>query len=195
MLNAQSVPQNVPAWVIELDRKGTAYHEAGHFVAARHFKIPVSARFWPEDDPKTGHKVFRGEMQFLGYTPLSPFRRAVICWAGPVAEQLVANAVADIPMARLLPEHVGTLSLSAFREQLEDIMDYLLDQMEEDISETDWQGIRGHPCMFRTLKTAANIIIKRYGEVEWVAQAFLGERVGYKRYVEWVGGRRPTQVL
>ena len=61
-----------------------AFHEAGRFIAAKHFKVAEVSGL---------HPLAKGA-RFAGktiYSPTSPFNEAVIGWAGALAEMVFAH--------------------------------------------------------------------------------------------------------
>jgi hypothetical protein len=73
------------------DRRQAAVHEAGHYVVAWHFRIPVSTWITPNDtsDPRaTRTWLGRAQIQLVGKRRLSAIRQAMIGVAGAVAEDV-----------------------------------------------------------------------------------------------------------
>ena len=60
----------------------TAWHEAAHYTAARHYRLRAEARLWLAD-PASDELVLRGT---TSYRATSKFRTAVIGCAGLVAD-------------------------------------------------------------------------------------------------------------
>jgi hypothetical protein len=76
----------------------TAYHEAGHYVTARHFGIPVSACLWPvhRDRPRGGtFKTWKGQCDTQGRVLLSPHQQRIHCVAGAIAQIAWQNKTAE----------------------------------------------------------------------------------------------------
>lgn len=77
--------------VLDMDREWAAYHEAGHFVAARHFSaFSVESRIWEtQEGPSCEDNGVVGTTEFFAMRGASDFRFAVVAWAGCLAEELV----------------------------------------------------------------------------------------------------------
>jgi hypothetical protein len=72
------------------DLREKAFHEAGHFLAAKHFKLQAHVEVVDTGEaPTLESGSFEGTMTINLAT--TPFRSAVIAWAGPLAEALAAQ--------------------------------------------------------------------------------------------------------
>jgi len=82
--------------VVAHDLYNAALHEAGHYLVARHLQVGAKASIWP-----TGHMPTRRRSAFVGVTrlgPLSLYARAVISWAGVLAEWFM-DKPQDFPLS------------------------------------------------------------------------------------------------
>lgn len=69
------------------DLYSTALHEAGHYVVACHLKVTAAARVWPTGaKPTRKRSAFAGVTTFEGPTSTINQNRALIAWAGVLAE-------------------------------------------------------------------------------------------------------------
>jgi hypothetical protein len=149
-------PQSSAAAALRADDlRRAAYHEAGHVIAARHFELNAWADVFP-----TGTKKPMEEKHFIGRTchqRTTPFRAAVIGWAGLIAT--------DIPTD---PE-----ALTDFGVDI--VFDYTMDMidLEDEMSATDRASILGHPQVWRACRTAGAILARRIKEVELEAQSLM----------------------
>lgn len=116
----------------EKDLEFTCRHEAGHMVVAEHFGLRAWARVSYEGEPTFEKRVCIGLTCFQRATA---FRRAVIAWGGLVGEK---------------PGNEMSISHGNWEEYLDD-----------NHSETDLVGIRGHFQPYRALRLAQSILIKR----------------------------------
>jgi hypothetical protein len=132
----------------ERDLRTSSYHEAGHLIAARHFGLVSWAEVFP-----SGTKKPMGEKHFIGtthYNHTTPFRAAVIGWAGLISEDI--------------PDNAKALTSDVVRA----LFDYTMDMidMEDEISPTDRACILGHRQTRRACKTAGAILARRRREVD-----------------------------
>jgi hypothetical protein len=137
------------------DLRRAAYHEAGHVIAARHFKLYAWADVFP-----TGTKKPREEKTFIGRTyhqHTTPFREAVIGWAGLIAT--------DIPTD---PEALTDWGVDI-------VFDYTMTMidLEDEMSATDRASILGHPQLWRACRTAGAILARRIKEVGLEAESLM----------------------
>ena len=75
-----------------------AYHEAGHYVIARHFGVPVTACLWPvhRERPRGGtFKIWKGQCDAQGVSLLSPHQERIHCVAGAIAQIAWQEKTAD----------------------------------------------------------------------------------------------------
>jgi len=150
----KTTPPSPPAlWAS--DKARAAFHEAGHWVVARHFGAAGSCWIIERGTPTKENKAFTGQTEFKVKT--TPFREAVIGWAGDLGE-----AAYDEDLNRCK-------DLDRWREEVEMreddmIWDYCEDYeaRPDELSATDIESINGHPWKRRTFKTAIEIIAKRF---------------------------------
>ncbi|MCX6923422.1 MAG: hypothetical protein NT154_09480 [Verrucomicrobia bacterium] len=135
------------------DKWQTACHEAGHYVAAKHFAVHERAYIQRVGKATLGNKAYIGKTE---YRQTTPFREAVIGWAG-----LIATDLADMRLAEWRALDAG--------EHFQDKCDVLLD----DLSATDIAGIESHSAQWRTFKTAWGILMKRRGEFAGIVKQLM----------------------
>jgi hypothetical protein len=158
------------------DRRIAAFHEAGHFVVAKHFKArDVDSTIWEAEEAVTltDHK-FRGHTKILAMPGAVTFRLAVVAWAGCLAETL-----ADRPFEQWQPD---------------DLLWCFEDQDDLGLSDTDKREIDAYQMRWRSFKTAAGILIKRRSELQKVARdlqelGFVAARQG--KYITHRAGVNP----
>jgi hypothetical protein len=100
-------------------------------------------------------RAFTGLVQT--WTPTTAFRRAVICWAGPLAEAAIGEGV---PFIQCL-EDPGSV---------EWLQEWIGDGTA---MSSDRAGMFGHSQVNRAARTAAAILVKRCTEVEFTAQLLM----------------------
>ena len=139
---------------LESDLKQAAIHEAAHLVVARHFGITGEATLWQaRRRPTYAKKTFLGN--FFHCQLNTPFRRAVIGWAGPLADDF-EDASMDVE--------------AWWMNRIEDIK-----AGDECYSATDRTSMLCHPQVWRTCKTSHGILLKRYKEWEQAARRLIYE--------------------
>ena len=139
-------------WLANEDRRIAAFHEAGHFVVAKHFKAhAVVSRIWEAKEAVTlADCKFRGNTKIHKRPGAVTFRLAVVAWAGGLAETL-----ADQPFEQW---------------QLDDLLGCWENQDDLGLSDTDNREIDAHQRRWRSFKTAAEILFKRRAELLRVAR-------------------------
>lgn len=140
-LNAVTA-EEILAW----DKRRSAFHEAGHCIAAQHFGLRWTARVVRVPHPATDEKTYVGQTH---YQHTTKSRRAIIAWSGLIAEYL-----ADKPVADWITEEM---------EVFEDVT------FPNEYSATDCEGIDGDGQRRRSLKTAWHIVTTRSYEVARIA--------------------------
>jgi hypothetical protein len=128
----------------QLDRRTSAFHEAGHYLIAEHFGLPAfcGIKRIGEPTPEAGAFVGRTLYSTEG---LTRFRLAVIGWAGRIAECF------------------------ATEDGLEEL-DYHYDDLEL-TSATDHAAVNsGTPFCWRAFKTARQILENKRERLELIAQ-------------------------
>jgi hypothetical protein len=140
------------------DKRLAAFHEAGHCVAAQHFGLACDAYILRIGEPTLENKAYVGR---TSYQRTTPFRKAVIGWAGLIVEYLAHESpINDWPNACV-----------------EDFADYE-DSVPDDHSATDNEALNAHPQRWRAMKLAWRIIIEHRHEVAGIAEALL---IRYRR--------------
>jgi hypothetical protein len=83
--------------LLAMDRKWLVFHEAGHFVVARHFKAAVvESRIWEtEAGPTARDNGIVGVTEYRLLRRFSPLMVAAFGWAGGLAEQLAQQTFED----------------------------------------------------------------------------------------------------
>jgi hypothetical protein len=137
------------------DKHGAAFHEAGHCIAAIHFKLQADAYILRVRDPSFEQPAYAGA---TFHHRTTPFRRAVIGWAGPIAQSLHKVPLADWPV-----------------ESFEDFQDYMESGGIEEQGQTDNEAMTGHPQQRRALKCAWNIIVSKRDMVARIADRLMRE--------------------
>lgn len=132
------------------DKRNAAFHEAGHYIAAKHFGLFSFACLYRVPNPTEHERTYRGRTT---YQRTTPFREAVIGWSGPIAEYLADSDLETWPDEDL--------------ETFEDCHCY------EQYSATDEQAMHAHPQRWRAIKTAWRIVVTRRVEVVAAANAML----------------------
>jgi hypothetical protein len=138
--------------LLEMDLKMTAFHEAGHFAVGMHFKAhTVQSSIWKTQEGATLKEAgFVGHTEVIAMPGAVRFRRAVLGWAGALAETLCDQPVAN------------------WRQ--DDLTELWEVRKELHTSPTDSNYIDAHPMRWRSFKTAADIIFRRRFELETVAR-------------------------
>lgn len=131
------------------DCKRASLHEASHAIVAFHFGVPSSVSIWAATEVFNlySEKSVHGQTGFLGY--LTPYRQSVVGWAGEV------SGVFD-------ESEAGDAAWETFE-------DYISGDLSETMSATDLYCIRSTPFLWRACKNAADILQKRWEEVQAVA--------------------------
>lgn len=136
-------------------RRYAAFHEAGHAIAAWHFGIYC----WPEIARRgrsaDGFSSWGGRAHVDEYHPsCTPFRRAIITWAGLIAGWLAT----------------GGMKRADLRSDYLFWMDWVQDNVD-DIEGTDTEWLRGTGYIYRRrpARIAARVLDSRYGELRQVA--------------------------
>lgn len=142
--------------VIEL-----CWHEAGHLVACRHFRLKAKAVVWSDKSSQalsvSGH---------VEHNPTTPLKTAIIAWAGPLAEFVFHAAEHNPDQARylLFNEHHWCLELADWIRHNTDA-----------ISESDRAGIFGHRQQLRAVRIALRLLARRLGAVRSEADRLYAE--------------------
>ena len=133
------------------DKRKSAYHEAGHFVVADHFRLAAFCYIKYRGTPTIEEKSFTGQTMWL---PTTPFRTAVIGWAGVLGEAAAHDE-----------------DLDSWKDGCDGIWDlYNPEDPAEEMSATDLSAINGHPSKPRAFNTAVQIIEKRFVLLQEVAE-------------------------
>ena len=144
------------------DLKEAAYHEAGHYIVAEYYKLEgIRAKIFKTIGGGIDNRFYRGQCGYhvLSLARLTPYKRAVMSWAGIVAEGLAENWI----------------TLDEWRETLEDV--YYCHEGGDDMSPSDWAGIEGYPNIYRTFNASCRIIEKRYERLLEVAFLLMDEAI------------------
>lgn len=133
------------------DKHHSALHEAAHCVVAEHFDFGWSARIWRVGPITKENKSWVGRTVHTGFLD-EPFhfRSACVCWAGALVDELVED-----------PSDWMGAAIATFENHHYEGM--------TNVSPTDLDGINGHPMRWRTCKTAAHILYKRYDRLMQLA--------------------------
>jgi hypothetical protein len=137
----------------EADRCETAYHEAGHFIVAKHFGLAVYSHLTDCGEPTDEKTSFTGQTVF-GRTTL--FRAAVIGWAGVLGEDMTGKLHDD------------------WHENVDSIWD---SHFPDDLSNTDLAAVNGHRMKRRAFNTAVRILSKNFNQVQAVASNLIAKGV------------------
>ena len=140
--------------IAKSDLREAAFHEAGHFIVARHYRVSGDAMVFSTGKGSLSAKFYRGQYRILRKPDnLSPYKRAVIAWAGPVAERLADE------------------DLDTWNEGLQELY-YNLEMMVEE-SASDQRLIDGWPDTWRTFHRAATIIERCHDELNQIARMLM----------------------
>ncbi len=144
----------------------TAIHEAGHAIAAGHFKIPALPEILDEGRSVATQTTFPDSAGLCSYDEgrIPPLQFAVICWAGQLAQCLFAEpppwAPAYKPSALLLKDWFGAMMV----------------QIKE-FSPTDRQGILAcYKQAWRACSTSFRIIKKNKRRIVRLAKVLTAGR-------------------
>ena len=137
------------------DKESVAKHEAAHATVAQHFAVGWEAKLIHCGKASAGLLAWRGEVWFDAYPHRTPFQSSCIGWAGTLFEGLenAGGALDAESLACDASEYRGVFP--------------------HEISATDERDISRHPQQWRACKTAAQILIKRRAEWEWIAARLL----------------------
>jgi hypothetical protein len=135
----------------KLDKRNVAFHEAGHAIVAEHFGGSWAAHITRKGKPTLSNKSWTGQTHHL--TTPTPFRRAVIGWAGMVAEEFFAQ------------DAMQDFTLDDLRGQFE--------FESESASQSDRTHIDGTKFKFRALKTALRIILSKKSRLAEIAEVLM----------------------
>lgn len=127
----------------ELDKRNAAYHEAGHFVVAHYFNLSPWCYIVERGEAPFEECAFTGQ---CWRSRTTPFRAAVIGWAGMLAEEMYGQTA------------------DGWKEA---IMGW--EFFEEEMSASDLRVINGHPMRWRAFKTSVGILYRNSATVHAVA--------------------------
>lgn len=144
----------------------TAIHEAAHAVAASRFKIRACPEVLHAGQSFTG-SVFPNLAGVCHFDDgrITPFQRAVICWAGPLAHCLWGKE--QPPFA---PPYKPN------RVLLADWHSAMVTQLAQ-LSEGDRLGILGYADNWRSCKSAFQIVTKQRARILRLARAMVTGRI------------------
>jgi len=140
-----------------------AVHEAGHSVAASHFKIPSYPELTPHGFSRLTQSVSPEHAGLCHYdtAPINPFQYAAISWAGMMAECLYGQppfwAPPFKPCAMMLRDWHGMMTQQIAR-----------------LSDGDRSGIIGYRDSWRSCKSAFAIVRKNRARIIRLARAMTG---------------------
>jgi hypothetical protein len=164
--------QHPPAFHNLEHLRSVCFHEVGHYIVAKHFgKLGFITIDPTEGGPTDKMKGFKGSCYLPGTT--TRFRKACICWAGPLIESAINE---EDPMADLADgDWLGWFQTRTGDGSAD--------------SDTDRAGMFGHHQPYRAITTAARILVKHYSEVVATAaccmQPFLNI-VGNRNRISWI---------
>ena len=139
----------------ERDFLVVVWHEAGHYIAAKHFNVAGGFYVRRMGDPTLTEKSWIGQATYLSTT--TAFRTACIGWAGPLAEQLAFDPLAEM--------------------EVECVFDNFC-QSPTEFSDSDRLSIEQHHQPWRTCRLAGKIIQQRYDALRQIVDAVIRERKG-----------------
>lgn len=135
------------AELMEKDLSLIAWHEAGHCIVLDHFGYLAKLCIWDNGERALEKQSVFGRVKFMNLPELSGYELSVFGWAGLIAEKLEADPKQD----------ADTLEFNVDWEDM------------EGLSGTDRANIHSHFQKRRTCKTAARILIKKYGQLKVLA--------------------------
>jgi hypothetical protein len=131
------------------DKRNAAFHEAGHCIAAKHFRLDAHAYIVRVGEPTEENKAYLGRTYYQRQRS-TKFRKAVITWSGLIAEYL-----ADKPLNEWPDEDIDMFEDCTFPDEH---------------SATDQDGLNSHAQWRRAMKTAWRIVVNRRDEVAVLAR-------------------------
>jgi hypothetical protein len=140
-----------------------AVHEAGHSVAASHFKIPSYPELTPHGFSRLTQSVSPEHAGLCHYdtAPINPFQYAVISWSGMMGQCLYGQppfwAPPFKPCAMMLRDWHGMMMQQIAR-----------------LSDGDRSGIIGYRDSWRSCKSAFAIVRKNRARILRLARAMTG---------------------
>jgi len=135
--------------IAQNDLRVTAYHEAGHAIVCKHFHIPYILNYLKPTKATLEKKGAIGQIGYFKVAQVTPFRCAVIGWAGVMATALLEG------------------------DDEQNCFDYHDTNNLDELSPTDATAVRKTRFRWRALTTAARILRRRWDEVENKAAHYL----------------------
>lgn len=135
--------------VAQDDLRDAIYNEAGHATICNHFGLSWRLS---QLEMLTATLMLKGAVAQIIHDRSTPFRNAVIGWAGVVAESLRENPDMD-------------------EYEILDLYDYYLNP--DELSPSDHGLISETPYRIRALTTATGILRRRWADVDKIATSFL----------------------